>query len=91
MIVDGANHQSSTGMAETLMGPENLAGGSCRMSNAFVELARSFSFRPVIPALACRRRGIVGYLDSGLDRIASEVSDLVRRGGSIRFWTCQSL
>jgi len=27
--------------------------------------------------LVCRRRGIVGYVDSGLDRIASEVSDLV--------------
>ena len=43
MIVDGASHQSSTGMAETLMGPEDLAGGSCRRGNAFVALGRSQS------------------------------------------------
>ncbi len=29
--------------------------------------------------MACRQRGIVGYVDSNRDRIASEVSDLVRR------------
>ena len=73
MIVDGVNHQSSTGMAETLMGPEDMAGGSCRSR------ARSFAVRPVVPALACRRRGIVGCVNSGLDCVASEVSDLVRR------------
>ena len=43
MIVDGASRQSSTGMAETLMGPEDLAGGSCRRGNAFVALGRSQS------------------------------------------------
>ena len=43
MIVDGASYQSSTGMAETLMGPEDLAGGSCRRGNAFVALGRSQS------------------------------------------------
>ena len=89
MIVDGASYQSSTEMAETLMGPEDLAGGSCRRCN--VRRARSFVVHPVVPALACRRRGIIDCVDSGLDRIASEVSDLARRGGSIRFWTCQSL
>ena len=41
MIVDGVNHQSSTVMAVTLMGQEDLAGGSCRRGNAFVELGRS--------------------------------------------------
>ena len=41
--------------------------------------ARSFAVRPVVPALVCRRRGIVGCVNSGLDCIASEVSDLVRR------------
>ena len=41
MIVDGASHQSWTGMAETLMGPEDLAGGYCRRGKAFVELGRS--------------------------------------------------
>ncbi len=40
LIVDEGNHQSSTGMAETLMGPEDLAGGSCRRGNAFVALDR---------------------------------------------------
>ena len=43
MIVDGANHQSSTGMAEILMVPEDLAGGSCRRGCAFVELGHSQS------------------------------------------------
>ena len=43
LIVDGGNHQSSTGMAETLMGPEDLVGGSCRRGNAFVALGRSQS------------------------------------------------
>ena len=86
MIVDRASHQSSTGMAEMLMGPEDLAGGSCRrgnaggvVSNAFVALGRSQSVQSSLPALACRRRGIVSCVDSNRDRIASEVSDLVRR------------
>jgi hypothetical protein len=79
LIVDGASHQSSTGMAETFMGPEDLAGGSCRRGNAFVALGRSQSVQSSRLWLACRRRGIVGCVDSDRDRIASEVSDLVRR------------
>ena len=91
MIVDGDSYQSSTGMAETLMGPEDLAGGSCRRGNAFVALGRSQSVQSSRFWLVVGEGLSVVWTGSGLDRIASEVSDLVRRGGSIRFWTCQSL
>ena len=74
--VNGASHDSSTEMTETLVGPEDLVdlvGRRCLH-------ARSLTIRPVIPGfgLSSRRREIVGCAGSGLGHIAFGVSDLVR-------------
>jgi hypothetical protein len=79
LIVDGASYQSSTGMAETLMGPEDLAGGFCMRGTAFVALGRSQSVQSSRLWLVVGEGLSVVWTGSGLDRIASEVSDLVRR------------
>jgi hypothetical protein len=75
--VNGASHDSSTEMTETLVGPEDLVdlvGKRCLH-------ARSLTTRPVIPGfgLSSRRREIIGYAGSGLGHIAFGVRDLVRR------------
>ena len=75
--VNGASHDSSTEMTETLVGPEDLVdlvGKRCLH-------ARSLTIRPVIPDFgsSSRRREIVGCAGSGPGHIAFGVSDLVRR------------
>ena len=76
--VNGASHDSSTEMTETLVGPEDLVdlvvGRRCLRS-------RSLTIRSVITGfgLSSRRRGNVGCASSGLGHIAFGVSDLVRR------------
>jgi hypothetical protein len=61
------------------MGPEDLAGGSCRRGNAFVALGRSQSVQSSRLWLVVGEGLSVVWTGSGLDRIASESSDLVRR------------
>ena len=71
-VVNGASHDSSTEMTETLVGPEDLVdlvGKRCLH-------ARSLTLRLVIPGFvfSSRRREIVGCAGSGLGHIAFGVS-----------------
>ena len=79
MLCEGASHDSSTEMTETLVGPEDLVdlvGRRCLHARSLTA-----TIRPVIPGfgLPSRRREIVGCAGSGLGHIAFGVRDLVRR------------
>ena len=75
--VNGASHDSSMEMTETLVGPKDLVdlvGRRCLH-------ARSLSIRLVIPGFgsSSHRREIIGCAGSGLGHTAFGVRDLVRR------------